>query len=244
VSESVDGALGGWEYKPGVVQARLARGDDGRQVVQMRVDCGLLQLEVEGRPDGSRPHGARTILDHLRRQARAADQDGESFVLGPEQCAEADREFMQYYHRRICWLALNRFDRALADADHTLALMDFVRDHSPGEDFTEAHEQYRGFVLFQRTQAAAARALEANEPESAIDEIRAGLGRLRAFFAERGAEEGLEEDAMVQHLRRIEGTLRKQHGIEATLREQLDLAVANEEYERAAELRDALRRRR
>src|SRR5205807_8100917 len=32
-------------------------------------------------------------------------------------------------------------------ADHTLAFMDFVRDHSPNEEYTEAHEQYRGFVL-------------------------------------------------------------------------------------------------
>jgi len=48
---------------------------------------------------------------------------------------------------------------------------------------------------------------------------------------------------MVQHLRKIEQSLRDEHGIEATLREQLDQAVANEDYEQAARLRDALRRR-
>jgi protein-arginine kinase activator protein McsA len=49
---------------------------------------------------------------------------------------------------------------------------------------------------------------------------------------------------MVQQLRKMERSLRQLHGIESTLREQLDDAVANEEYERAAKLRDALRRRR
>ena len=33
------------------------------------------------------------------------------------------------------------------------------------------------------------------------------------------------------------------HGIEATLREQLDEAVAKEEYETAARLRDAMKKR-
>jgi hypothetical protein len=244
VNEHIDAALRGWEYEAGSVQARLVRGSDGRQVLQLRVDLGVLQLEAQDRPDGARPHGCATYFEYLRRQSRAADRGAEPFVLNEEQCQEADREFVQFYHRRICWLSLKRYDRALADADHTLAFMDFVRDHSPGEAYTQAHEQYRGFVVFQRTQAAAALALEKNNPEAAIDEIRAGLDKLRAFFTAFEAEEQMEEDGMVQHLRRIESSLRQEHHIEATLQEQLDQAIANEDYEVAAKLRDALRRRR
>ncbi len=216
---------------------------DGRQVIQMRVDLGILQLETRDRPDGTRPHGCPTYYDYLRQQARLARKAGESFVLGEEQCQEADREFVQYYHRRICWMALRNFGRAVADADHTLAFMDFVRDHSPAEEYTQAHEQYRGFVLFQRTQSAVARALEQDNAEQAIDEIRSGLEKLRSFFAAFEVEEQMEEDGMVQQLRKMEKSLRETHGIESTLHEQLDDAVAREDYETAARLRDALRRR-
>jgi hypothetical protein len=243
MSQDIDSALRGWEFKPGVVQARLVQAHDGRQLLQMRVDLGLLQIETSGRPDGSRPHEFPTYFDYLRHQAREADRGGQSFVLSEEQCQEADREFVQFYHRRLCWLALHNYARAVADADHTLAFMDFLRDHSPGEEYTQAHEQYRGFVLFHRTQAAAALAIEKNNAEAAIDEIRAGIERLRAFFASFDAEEQMEQDGMVQQLRKLEQSLRQTHGIEATLREQLDEAVANEEYETAARLRDALRRR-
>ena len=48
---------------------------------------------------------------------------------------------------------------------------------------------------------------------------------------------------MVQHLRRIEERLRQEYGITSTLREELDAAVAAEDYERAAQLRDELKRR-
>jgi hypothetical protein len=140
-------------------------------------------------------------------------------------------------------MALRNFTRAVADADHTLAFMDFVRDHSPDEEYTQAHEQYRGFVIFQRTQSAVARALEKDNAEQAIDEIQNGLERLRAFFAAFEVEEQMEEDGMVQQLRKMEKSLRDTHGIEATLNEQLNEAVAREDYEAAARLRDALRRR-
>ncbi len=240
MSQDIDTALRGWEFKPGVVQARLTRAGDGRQVIQMRVDLGVLQMETTGRPDGTRPHNFDTYFDDLRREARVAERAGRSFVLNEDQCQEADREFVQFYHRRISWLALRQYDRAIADADHTLALMDFVREHSPGEEYTQAHEQYRGFVVFQRTQAAAAFRLEKARPEDAINEIRTGLEKLRAFFASYEADDQMEEDGMVKHLRKIEASLRETHGIEATLQEQLDQAIAEEKYERAAELRDAI----
>lgn len=243
MNQDIDTALQGWDYKPGMVQARMVEADDGRKVIQMRVDLGILQLETVGRPDGAQPHGEASYFEYLQEQARIADRAGQAFVLSEEQCQEADREFVQFYHRRICWLALRNYGRAVADADHTLDFMDFVRDHSPGEDYTQAHEQYRGFVVFHRTQAAAALAVEQNNPEAGIDEIRAGLEKLRAFFAEFGVEDQMEEDGMVQRLREMDQSLRDTHKIEATLQEQLEQAVANEEYEAAARLRDALRRR-
>src|SRR5439155_15870244 len=157
-----------------MVQARLVQARGGRQVIQMRVDLGILQIETAAKPDGTKPHGHPTYLSYLQEQARMAQKNTGPMVLSEEQCQEADREFVQYYHRRVCWLALRNYRHALADADHTLAFMDFVRSHSPSEEYTEAHEQYRGFVLFQRTQAAAALRVEGDDPEGAIDEVRAG----------------------------------------------------------------------
>jgi hypothetical protein len=243
VNQDIDFVLRDWEYKAGVVQARLVDAAGGRQVIQMRVDLGVLQLETDGRPDGARPHGHDTYYDYLHERSRQAQRTGRSFVLSEEESQEADREFLQFYHRRVCWLALREYPRAIRDADHTLTFMDLVKRHSPGEEYTQAHEQYRGFVIFHRTQAASALQVEKNNPEQAVDEVRSGLERLKAFFTEFGIEEQMEEDPMVQHLRKIESTLREQYHIGATLHEQLEQAIADEDYERAAQLRDALNRR-
>ena len=195
--DNIDDLLRDWPYDPQTVSVRLTEGDDGRDLIQMRVDMGLLQLEVSGRPDGTRPAGADTYYDYLLAESI---KHGPDFVFSEEQCAEVDREFVQFYHRRICWLKLQNFRRAVQDADHTLGLMDLCHECSPDDNWTISHEQYRPFVLFHRAQAAALAELEDEGPEAAIREIDEGLERLRGVFAEHDAEEHFDDDELVVRL--------------------------------------------
>ena len=182
----IDSVLRKWDYTPGEVNARQIKARNGRDVLQMRVDMGLLQMETELRPDGQRPHGAETYFDYL---VGEVIREGEGFELSQEQCSEADREFIQFYHRRLCWLSLREYRRAAKDADHSLAFMDFVREHSPDEEWTLSHEQYRPFVLFHRVQAGALAILDDDGPEMAIAEINRGLEQFRDLFIRYNAED-------------------------------------------------------
>jgi len=234
----IDTLLKQWEFQPGEVNARLLRARDGREVLQMRVDMGVLQLETDLRPDGSRPHGAETYYDYL---VGEAIREGDGFRLSKQQCGEADREFVQYYHRRLCWLSLREYRRAARDADHSLAFMDFVREHSPDEEWTLSHEQYRPFVLFHRVQAGALAALEDGGAAPAIREINAGLERFRDLFARYGAVEQFAEDELVRRLEEMRESVRRKYEVGPTLDEQLAEAVRAEDYERAARIRDQIR---
>jgi hypothetical protein len=238
--EHIDRILRDWPYDPDALNVRMIKGDNGRSIIQMRVDLGLLQLEVEGRPDGFRPQGFESYYDFLVGEAVHL---GEDFVLSDEQCDEADREFVQFYHRRNCWLRLREFRKAIEDANHTLGLMDFCRDHSPDQSWTISHEQYRPYVLFQRTQAEALAELEEHGPAQAVEAIQRGLDRIYEVFAEHDAEEHFDEDEMVNRLKELKDSLRDQFDGEARLRQQLSEAVAAEQYELAAKIRDELARR-
>ncbi len=239
--KNIDDILQSWNYDPQRLNVRLGEGFDGRDVLQMRVDLGLLQLETTGRPDGTRPEGADTYFDHL---VGLTFREGEEFMMDPDQCHEVDREFVQFYHRRMCWLQLNKFDHAVRDADHTLGLMDFCRDHSEDEQWILSHEQYRPFVLFHRVQAAALAKLETDAgAEAAIEEVNQGLETMREMFEELGAEEHFDEDELVARLNELREELREKFEVGKTLRERLDDAVANEKYELAAQLRDEISKR-
>ncbi|MBN2022177.1 MAG: UvrB/UvrC motif-containing protein [Pirellulales bacterium] len=241
----VDDAMRGWPFRPGSVSARLVRARDGREIVQMRIDLGVLQMEVDGRPDGERPGGMSTYLDYL---ASLAIGQGDSFEINQAQSVEVDREFQQYYQRRLCWLALHEFRRALSDADHTLALMDFVATHANHPAWIAAHERYRPFVLFHRTQAAALAAVGYAGPEVALAEIEDGLRRIRLAgmtWPDDADEDAAEEqEEMIGQLLELKEWIRSHYRMGQTLAEQLADAVASERYELAARLRDEIARRR
>ena len=236
----IDRILRDWKFEPGEVVARLVRAGDGREILQMRIDLGLLQLEVSHRPDGTRPGGAETYFDYL---LALTLHEAKDFALSEDQCAEADRELVQFYQRRIGWLALREFRRAVRDADHSLTFMDFLRTCSPSEEWTLSHEQYRPFILFHRTQAVALAELDESGPEAAVEAINQGLLGLRRFFVDVDAEERFDEDELVGRLRELRESVREHYHLGRTLSERLADAVESEQFELAARLRDEIARR-
>src|SRR5205823_4926860 len=93
----LDDVIQGWPYdpEPGEVLAREVRARDGRSVLQVRIELGVLQLEMTGRPDGTRPHGLATYLDYLRYCAASRGQapggKAPTWMMDQDHCAEADR---------------------------------------------------------------------------------------------------------------------------------------------------------
>lgn len=241
--QDLDSLLSGWPYSYGEVSARRGHGADGRPILQLRIDLGVLQMEVTGRPDGTRPEGHETYLEALRHELGAA---GEAFELDPDQCAEIDREFVQFYHRRVAWLALREFDEVVADADHTLALMDFSASHADDVEWVEVHEQYRPFVLFHRTQAAALADLQRSDAEAAVLAIDSGLRELNEAVADLSAHDDDpfdEEVDFAEKLKELRRSILAEYEIESSLADQLAAAVAKEQYELAADLRDRIERK-
>ncbi len=237
---NLDDLFQDWPFDPSMISVRLGTGRDEREVILMRIEMGVLQLETTHRPDGTRPEGADSYFDHLLQLEMVSQGE---FKLTEDQCFEVDREFVQFYHRRICWLALQRYREASQDAEHSLKMMDFCRKHSPDEQWTLTHEQYRPFVMYHRIQAAALAVLEDDSAEEAVQTINHGLEQLRTVFVENDVEEHYEEDELVARLIELRETLRSQFEVGQTLQERLSEAVAKEQYELAARLRDELSKR-
>jgi hypothetical protein len=233
----LDQLLADWPFIAGQVSVRQTKGQDGRDVLQMRVDMGILQMEISGRPDGSRPGGYESYYDYL---TSLSWEEGSDFQLDDERCTEIDREFYQYYHRRICWLTLKQYDRAVQDAEHTLALMDFSSTHAPHPEWSLLHEQYRPFVMFHKIQASALLELEKADPAAALGAIDQGLRSLADVFEKHDALEHFNDDGFVVKLREMRHAVVEHYELGPSLAEQLAKAIANEQYELAAEIRDRI----
>lgn len=236
----IDEVLRDWKYEPGVISARLAETRDGREVIQMRIDLGILQMETTARPDGRRIESYESYFDYLLEKRI---HEGDRFGLKGERCEEIDRELAQFYQRRICNLALRRFPEAIEDADHWLALIDFMEENTEDRHWVVSHQQFRPLAIFHRTQAAALLTIERSSPAEAIEEIDGGLKLFREFFERHEATEHFDEDPLVEQLEEMKESFREEYGVGQTLSEQLAEAIDMEDYELAAKIRDQMSRK-
>lgn len=237
-----------WDYQPGQVVVRKFVGKDGQEKIQLRVDLGLLQMNAQGRPDGKRPFGHPTLFDFylakLQQHQQASDTDDDSFTLKPEDCARLQMEAFQYHHRYICLLQLEDFAGVLRDTTRNLKVFDFVEEYAEEEDLAWSLQQFRPQVLMIHTRAVATQYLQTEEFAAAIKEIEAGIERLREFYDEHGRHDLMTQSpeiSALQHwLQEVnhKRPLSKREQLERDLRE----AVKREDYEKAAKVRDALKR--
>jgi hypothetical protein len=236
-----------WEFQPGQVVTRRFKAKDGREQIQLRLDLGLLQMNVDGRPDGKRPFGYGSLFDYYRarlRKYRAAhDGSDEGFKLKAEDCVRLQLETLQYHNRYICLLQLEDHARVIRDAERNLAVFDFVGKHTECEEMAWSLHQFRAQLLMILTRARAAQALETEDYVMAIRHIEEGLEKIRAFYHEHGHAEAAETSGEVLSLEawleeiRAKRPLSAQERLERALHE----AINREDYERAAQVRDALR---
>src|SRR5437016_11479202 len=96
LGKDISTVLKGWDYEAGAINVRKIPGLDGREKLQMRLDLGLLQMELTGRPDGCRPHGRESYLEYYEDQRRGYEKENggasAGFALSTDQCQELREE--------------------------------------------------------------------------------------------------------------------------------------------------------
>jgi hypothetical protein len=244
LSQDIAGILEGWEYEPDGLQVRIITADDGTNKIQMRIDLGLIQMELDGRPDGQRPHGLPSLLDHYEANAKEAVDKGATFSLSSEDCALLMREGMQYYHRYLSAFHLERYDLVERDTDRNLRLFAFVTRHAGRQRDKIEFDQYRPYVHMMRTRARASASLQRNEHRLALKRIDEGIKAIRRFLADYQQEESEQECVELQSLIRWRKEVEREQpmGPLEKLEQQLELSVELEDYEEAARIRDQIRR--
>ncbi len=164
-------------------------------------------------------------------------------VLTPDDCRALREEALQYYHRYVALLVLEDYDGVIRDTTRNLRVLDLCRDHAREPHDQEALEQFRPYILMMRARALASQAIKDSEPKAAIHAIDEGLEALKRHFEETGRSEELEGSREHAALRSMREALVPKLPVsqKAELRQRLGEALASENYELAAILRDELR---
>lgn len=240
----------GWDCPVGEMRARIIVGRDGDEVLQVRLDLGVMQMTLTERPDGRRYRGLPTTADFIEHELR----------VGSEQVTDADwrelqREMQQHNYRRLAYCtlaedALNDNDRvaicryiggALDDTRACLRRIKLADHHGPANLVSTSLQPT---LLFDQARLLSQLQVVEGHFEDAIENAETGADQLDELLAALGYdEEQREDDPGVRYLLDLGRQLRLEYGISQTLRERLQQALDDEDFETAAELRDKLAQR-
>ncbi len=237
-----------WTVGPDELSARLIVGDDGLPRLQMRIELGLLQMNVLGRPDGRRISPRfPTLLDLVRDQlAEFRRRHGGStfgFRIEADDAAALEREGRLFARRYLGWFILGDWPRVAADARHHLELLELLREYA-GTASEPAVRRWFAYAIMMRARAEAADVNAAGDARGAGRIIQSAQRRLKRHYRScGGGAEAYAGSAEVKALKTVHRQLRRQTPDTPVrrLRRELRAAVAAENYERAVTLRDEIR---
>lgn len=246
----LDELVFGWECPAGELRARTVVGRDGAELIQLRIDLGVMQMFAEGRPDGERCHGMPTVREYIEHELCVGCGD----VNGAD-WQELERELVQTNYRRVAYstlaedalqvndtsAAMQHIHHALTDIADSLATLQLL---DRGESTARDHMSLRPTLVFDRARLLSQLRIVEGQFERAIEEAERGADELDELLGALGYdEEQREEDPGVLYLGELGRRLRQEYGITLTLRERLEQAIEDEDFEQAAELHDELARR-
>jgi hypothetical protein len=247
-SKDITPLLKGWDYESGTINVRKVSGADGSPKLQMRLDLGLLQMEVTGRPDGRRPHGYESLLEYyetLLTEHRKRNGTELGFHLTSSQCQSLREEAVMYYHRYLSLFVLEDFTGVVRDTARNLRVLDLCGKFAVEEHDRLILEQYRPYITMMNARASASILFKGKKYAEALEKIKEGLGSIREFFTRFGQPEAYAHASEVKILKRFARDIRRKLPVDPIqkLQAQLDRAVKREHYEEAARLRDEIKRK-
>ncbi len=234
-----------WEYDP-ENSVRIIEADDGRKILQIRQPLGIEQYEMDGRPDGLRPEGKPCLLDvyHERLALYRSEHGGDDgFHVSHEDCDDLQSEGIIYYYRYLILFQIGDFERTAADTDHNLALCEFIGKFAEQEDDKKQILQYRPYILRMNALSKAMISMSRELLMSARDLLESAIQDIESMPDVDTPTFEVERMRSLNVLRAtLKQVMERKPSPVAQLKHQLDEAVAEENFELAAELRDRIRR--
>ena len=236
-----------WKFNPDEnLNVRLIDGDDGTVKIQMRIDMGLIQMNIDGSPSGEGVYGYESWLEYYESKCTEFEKTrvDDFFSLSTEECRNLNSEAIRYYYRYFCLMRLEDFDRVIRDTERNLRSMDFVKKYAAREIDSWETDQYRPYLIMMNSRAKAAIALSSSD-EFAVDQAiyicENGIDKIHEFFKEYNINEENQNSLELQSLIDLKEEFESIRP--ESLENKLKKAIEQERYEEAARFRDEIRKR-
>jgi hypothetical protein len=234
-----------WPYDP-ESSIRIITANNGRSVLQVRLLLGIEQYELDGRPDGLKPHGYSTYLDFMEARLQEFIRENRTdagFLIPPEEFQKLSEEGTLFYYRYLLLFQISDFERVLRDTSHNLRICALVEKYVQSPEEKNSLLQYKPYMLRMNAIARSMILLQRKEEERAKAVLNNTIEQIRSLPELDSPTFQFEK---IRSLTYLNSTLKQLMGERDStvqkLKEELEQAVQEENYELAAKIRDQLKK--
>lgn len=243
MSRDISHILREWKYDPDNA-IRIILADDGHKVMQVRQPLGIEQYELDGRPDGKRPFGKPTVLDEiegrLMKHQEKYDTD-EGFKISHDEFVMLQNEGIMFYYRYLHLFQVGDYERTIRDTEHNLKICELAEKYCEKDDDPMVILQYRPYILRMNAISKAMISLHKNLKAMAQQILESAINSINEIPEIDSPTFQFEKARSLNYLKAALNQVKeKEEGPVDKLRKELEEAVAEEDYERAAQLRDRI----
>jgi hypothetical protein len=236
-----------WEYEEDD-NVRFLQAVDGRDLMQIRQPLGIEQYDLDGRPDGLKPAGEESFLNVYLKKEQASAATGKVLIIEDEDFLKLRDEGVLYYYRYLALFQVGHYDRVARDTEHNLKISKLLERCYKNDSQNELL-QYRPYIRRLNAISKAMIHLADDETAMAMKELEKGRDEIEALSPVSTPIFEFEKIRSLEHLSQVISQVRNADsevqgplGFKERLGEELHKAVDNEDYERAARIRDRLNR--
>lgn len=235
--------LNNWEYDPDNT-IRINKIDSKRKVLQVRLPMGIEQYELDGRPDGKTPFEKDSIVDYFMDKLeyhKIIHSTDENFQLSHEDFQLLQNEGIIYYYRYLILFQMGDFKRTARDTEHNLKICEMVEKYRPDDEDKNNVLQYRPYILRMNAISNAMISLHKKLKSVAQQILKSAIDLINNFPDIDTPAYRIEKSRSLEYLEStLEQIMEKDISEVEKLKMELEDAVEEENYERAAELRDLI----
>ena len=224
---------------------RIVEAQDGRNVLQVRQPLGIEQYELDGRPDGERPFNGESVvaeLDVRLAKHKEAAGDDEGFELTHDDCALMQNEGILYYYRYLLLFQLNDFERVVRDTEHNLRICALLENYCTDKEDRNAVLQFKPYIIRMNAMARTMQHARGEDSGEAREILEQAIAEIQALEKIDSPAFQFERVRSVNYLRSARDQIAdRPTDPRKKLEHELRQAVDDENYERAAQIRDRIR---
>jgi len=233
--------LNDWEFEQGN-NIRFIKGDDGREILQIRLPMGIEQYELTGRPDGKKPRNRESQLENYTDKSNTARIKNKKFDLSNKDFQILRNESLLYYYRYLILFQLGEYTRTIKDTEHNLKICEMVEKYYDSENKNQLL-QYMPYILRINKVSHAMILLQNKEIEKAREYLQNGIEEINKIKKINSDVFEYEKSRSIKHMSEILKNIKSKFPDEKdVLEEELKRAIELEDFKWAAEIRDKIKK--